>query len=113
MTHWFSSTTRSTSRSCRPGAEIATAPAASVSGAPLPQRRSPAERRRSRRRATLKKYGTVALFLSPWIIGFLCFTLYPMLASLYYSFTRFDLISNPQWVGLQNYRDLFTTDPYF
>jgi multiple sugar transport system permease protein len=51
--------------------------------------------------------------MSPWIIGFLCFTLYPMLASLYYSFTRFDLISNPQWVGLQNYRDLFTTDPYF
>ena len=49
----------------------------------------------------------------PWIIGFVCFTAYPMIASLYYSFTRFDLINNPQWVGLQNYRDLFTTDPFF
>jgi multiple sugar transport system permease protein len=47
------------------------------------------------------------LFISPWIVGFLVFTLYPMLASLYYSFTEFRIRRPPEWVGLQNYVDLF------
>jgi multiple sugar transport system permease protein len=55
----------------------------------------------------------VALFMSPWIIGFFAFILYPMLASLYYSFTHFDLFSQPQWVGLANYKFMFTSDPFF
>lgn len=49
----------------------------------------------------------------PWIIGFLVFILYPMLASLYYSFTRYDLLSDPEIVGLDNYRFMFTKDPNF
>ena len=53
--------------------------------------RTPAERRRARRRAQLRKYGTVLLFLSPWIFGFVVFTAGPMLLSLYYSFTHYDL----------------------
>ncbi|HZN42176.1 MAG TPA: sugar ABC transporter permease [Actinomycetota bacterium] len=55
----------------------------------------------------------MALFLSPWIIGFSVFILYPMIASLYYSFTNYDLLEDPTWVGWQNYRFMFTKDPQF
>jgi multiple sugar transport system permease protein len=55
----------------------------------------------------------VALFMSPWIIGFSVFILYPALASLYYSFTNYDLLSTPSFVGLDNYRFMFTKDPQF
>jgi multiple sugar transport system permease protein len=55
---------------------------------------------------------TGLLFISPWLIGFLCFTLYPMLASLYYSFTDFKILDTPQWVGFANYTHMFT-DPLF
>ncbi|MFB5190624.1 carbohydrate ABC transporter permease [Alicyclobacillus fastidiosus] len=52
------------------------------------------------------------LFISPWFIGFLAFALFPFLASLYYSFTNYDIISSPQWIGLQNYSKLMH-DPLF
>ena len=52
--------------------------------------------RRPARRRALRRYGVVALFLAPWIIGFLAFIVYPMFASLYYSFTNYDLLSAPQ-----------------
>lgn len=51
------------------------------------------------------------VFISPWIIGFLVFTLYPMLASAFYSFHNYN-ISNLDFIGLENYRELFT-DPIF
>ena len=51
-------------------------------------------------------------FISPWILGFIFFTVGPMLASLYYSFTRYNIISSPQWLGLANYRDI-VKDPLF
>ncbi|HEX5902926.1 MAG TPA: sugar ABC transporter permease [Actinomycetota bacterium] len=51
--------------------------------------------------------------MSPWIIGFSAFILYPALASLYYSFTNYDLLSAPEFVGLDNYRFMFTKDPQF
>ena len=69
--------------------------------------RTPAERRRARRRLTAGRYGYVVLFLSPWIIGFVLFTAWPMLLSLYYSFTSYDLLTKPRWVGLDNYRFMF------
>ncbi len=47
------------------------------------------------------------LFISPWLVGFLAFTLYPMLASLYYSFTDFKILDAPRWVGLDNYIQMF------
>jgi multiple sugar transport system permease protein len=53
------------------------------------------------------------LFISPWLIGFLAFTLYPLIASFYYSFTRYDLLSNPIFLGLRNFVDIFTEDPHF
>ncbi|MFP4344896.1 MAG: carbohydrate ABC transporter permease [Anaerolineales bacterium] len=53
------------------------------------------------------------LFALPWILGFLVFTAGPMIFSLYTSFTRYNITTAPQWVGLQNYRNLFFNDDYF
>ena len=47
------------------------------------------------------------LFVLPWIIGFLIFTLYPILSSLYYSLCDYNVISAPRFVGLRNYEKLF------
>ena len=46
------------------------------------------------------------LFISPWIVGYCVFYLYPFLASLYYSFTRFTGIGNPVFTGAANYSGL-------
>ena len=47
------------------------------------------------------------LFLLPWTIGFLAFTLYPMVASFFYSFTIYHPRMPNEWIGLQNYFDLW------
>jgi len=64
-----------------------------------------------------KKYRSkhfVGLFyIAPWLIGFLIFQLYPFIASFYYSFTDYTLLSKPNFVGLQNYINLFTVDKQF
>ena len=52
-------------------------------------------------------------FISPWIIGFLAFTLYPVLASVYYSFCDYDVLTRPIWIGLLNYHDLFTDSVFW
>lgn len=52
------------------------------------------------------------LFAAPWIIGLLMFTLGPMVASFLLSFTSYDIISPPHWIGLDNYRTLFTNDEF-
>jgi len=61
----------------------------------------------------LRKSLTGYAFISPWLIGFLVFTAFPFLASIYLSFTRYDIVSPPAWVGASNYRLLFTRDPLF
>lgn len=53
------------------------------------------------------------LFISPWLLGFLLFALFPLVASLYYSMTNYDFIRDPQFIGAANYVRLFTTDPDF
>lgn len=50
------------------------------------------------------------LFLLPWFAGFFGLTLGPALASLYLSFTNYDLIQAPGWVGLANYVRIMTAD---
>ncbi|MCL2069036.1 MAG: sugar ABC transporter permease [Oscillospiraceae bacterium] len=45
-------------------------------------------------------------FLTPWILGLLVFQIYPILSSLYLSFTNFSLFGSPDWVGLDNYARL-------
>jgi multiple sugar transport system permease protein len=51
------------------------------------------------------------LCISPWLIGFVLFYLGPILASFYYSLTEWDLLTSPQFIGLDNYLRLFTRDP--
>jgi len=53
------------------------------------------------------------LAISPWIIGFVVFTAFPFVSSLYFSFTKYDVISSPEWVGLENYQRLLTDDRLF
>jgi len=57
--------------------------------------------------------GIAYLFLSPWMAGALLLTIGPMLASLYLSFTNYDLFTAPQWIGLANYRRLLAEDSRF
>jgi multiple sugar transport system permease protein len=64
---------------------------------------------RARRREALAFY----LCISPWLIGFLFLTLGPMLYSLYISFTRWDLLSDPVWIGLRNYMVRMPNDERF
>ncbi len=61
----------------------------------------------------LKKNGPGYIFLSPWIIGFLFLAIGPILASLYLSFTRYDIINAPEWIGLDHYQYMFTMDRRF
>ena len=53
------------------------------------------------------------LFISPWILGFLAFTLGPMIASFYYSFTLYNVQTAPRFIGFQNYDYAFNGDPIF
>jgi multiple sugar transport system permease protein len=64
------------------------------------------EKARRRRREALNGY----LFVGPSIVGFFVFILGPLLAVIYYSFTRYDAISPPEFRGLDNYERLFTDD---
>ncbi|MEZ4707957.1 MAG: sugar ABC transporter permease [Caldilineaceae bacterium] len=50
------------------------------------------------------------LFASPWIIGFILWTLGPMLASLFIAFTEWELIGAPKWVGAANVQAMFHDD---
>lgn len=52
-------------------------------------------------------------FVSPWLIGFLVFTSWPILASFYYSLCHFDGLSAPRFIGLENYRTLLFEDGLF
>jgi multiple sugar transport system permease protein len=46
-------------------------------------------------------------FLTPWLIGIFALTLYPMVYSLYLSFTQYNILQPPRWVGLRNYIVMF------
>jgi multiple sugar transport system permease protein len=49
--------------------------------------------------------------MSPWIVGFTVFFGYPLVASAYLSFTHYDLLSSPRWVGTANYSFMLHHDP--
>ncbi|MFN8471163.1 MAG: sugar ABC transporter permease [Anaerolineae bacterium] len=68
-----------------------------------------AARPRRRRNNNLAGY----LFISPWLIGFLLLTAVPMLASLYFAFTDYSILSPPKWVGLANFDQMFFHDPRY
>jgi len=70
-----------------------------------------AERRRARHRAAWRRRRLVLMLMSPWIVGFCVFFGYPLVMSVYLSFTHYDLLSSPKWIGWANYKYLFTQDP--
>ncbi|TKA12126.1 carbohydrate ABC transporter permease [Actinacidiphila oryziradicis] len=80
---------------------------------PLPA--APADRERMRKRAARRRAGGwwPFLFLAPWFIGLFGLTIYPMLDSLYLSFTNFNLLTPAKWIGAQNYTRMFNDDPNF
>lgn len=53
------------------------------------------------------------LFISPWIVGFLAFYAVPAAVSLFMSFTRWNIVGDPIWIGLDNYIEIFTGDRNF
>jgi multiple sugar transport system permease protein len=73
--------------------------------AAVPARRS--NRFSKKARLALLGYG----FCLPWIIGILAFVAYPTLASFYFSFTKYNILQPPRFIGLQNYVHMFTADP--
>ena len=63
-----------------------------------------------------KKFGSLTgfLFALPAILGFVFFTLFPTISCIYFSFTDYNMISAPEFIGLENYQRLFSgEDPYF
>ena len=66
------------------------------------------------RRSTLAQREAFLFYILiiPWVIGFVVFLGYPMLRSLYLSFTDYNLLSPPTWVGLRNYERI-VNDPAF
>ncbi|HMQ53495.1 MAG TPA: sugar ABC transporter permease [Anaerolineae bacterium] len=82
---------------------------------PLPARPSLGQRLKqalTARKAGERKQHNWAgyLFISPWLIGFFTFVLLPIVASFVLAFTRYDILSPPEWVGLQNFERMFTAD---
>jgi len=63
---------------------------------------------------TRKRYTYIGyLYILPWIIGFLVLQLAPLINSFWYSFTNFQLLGDPKFLGLDNYKKIFTNDPTF
>ncbi|MCC6798548.1 MAG: sugar ABC transporter permease [Anaerolineae bacterium] len=56
---------------------------------------------------------TFYVMILPWVVGFVVFIAYPMARSFYLAFTRYNLRSAPQWVGFDNFTQMFTKDPLF
>ncbi|MFG1622670.1 carbohydrate ABC transporter permease [Kribbella sp. NPDC049227] len=75
--------------------------------------RPPAGAAMSKKGRKGKKGKAGYLFLTPWIIGCVCLTLGPIIASLYFSFTDYSLLASPHWVGLKNYSDMFHDKRYW
>ncbi len=91
-------------------AQMPVRPTEPVPPVPAASRRGRAARRR--RREDLAGY----VFLSPWLLGLLGITAIPMVLSLYLSFTDYSpliSVTESQWVGLENYRRMFTADPSY
>jgi len=53
------------------------------------------------------------LFAMPWILGFLTFLLYPVMASFFYSFTDFSVLRPPRFIGLENYKEMVQDEVFW
>ena len=65
------------------------------------------------RRGRLKYYAWGYLFVSPWIIGVSIFTAYPLVYSAYLSFTKYDLLTTPKLIGVQNYATMIQDEVFY
>ncbi len=83
-----------------------------MSASPSVSNARPLNARRDQARAA-RDTRTGLLFATPWLIGFLVFFAYPVLASFYYSLCQYDAIRPPHFIGLQNYQRLFFEDDLF
>ena len=68
------------------------------------------ERQAMLRRKNFKNNWEGYLYIAPWLIGFLLLQAWPMVYSIYLSFTDYSLFKEPNWVGLQNFKNIFTID---
>lgn len=68
------------------------------------------ERKAMLRRKNFKNNWGGYLYIAPWLIGFLLLQAWPMVYSIYLSFTDYSLFKEPNWVGLQNFKNIFTID---
>lgn len=59
-----------------------------------------------KKRKSFNKQWEGYVFLTPWILGLLMFTIIPMIMSLYFSFTQYDGVTSPKWIGLNNYIEM-------
>jgi multiple sugar transport system permease protein len=62
-----------------------------------------------RRRENIAGYA----FMLPWMLGFVLIVGGPVVVSLYLSFTDYSILGDPEWIGLENYERMFTSDPRF
>jgi multiple sugar transport system permease protein len=69
------------------------------------------EKKKSTVEGKRAKYGY--MFVAPMLIVFVVFSIYPILYTLYLSFTRFDAFVDPVWIGFDNYRRVLFDDPMF
>jgi multiple sugar transport system permease protein len=72
----------------------------------------PAKRARGLSRGERGRLVAGLLFVSPWLVGFSLFMLYPIVSSLYYSLCEFSVLQPPQFIGLANYADLLSDDVF-
>lgn len=76
----------------------------------------PAQKRSRFRKLTPQERRNMRLglaFISPWIIGFLAFTVYPVISSFRMSFTRYSGFGEPEWIGLDNYQLMFSDNLFW
>ena len=86
---------------------------ATESVAMVPSRPADGPRRRRMSRQERRNLITGLLFISPWIVGFLAFLVYPFYETIRLSFTKYNGIRDPQWIGLDNYRQMASDDLFW
>ncbi len=93
--------------------DVEAAPTAGPGAPPSARPAVAPPRPRSRGRLNRREQRLGLLFAAPWLVGFVVLTAGPMVLSLYYSFTEFNIFTPPTWVGLDNYRGLLEDDRFF
>lgn len=84
-----------------------------VQSGPITRRKEALTVKNNRRKLVNNDTFVGYIFISPFLIGFFGLMVFPMLISLYTSFTNYNLTSAPKWVGLSNYIKMFTDDPRY